>query len=182
MSDSTRAAVIATAAALGLLAAGCGTSASGGPSSGGSVQGQALAYADCLHAHGVPNWPDPTSSGAFDKSKLTLQQLGVSGARLQAAQTACRHLLPAGAQPPSQARQQEISAKALSFARCVRAHGVAGFPDPDSTGRIPDPASVGIDQGSPRFQAANQACRRYRPPYMPSNAAYTSWARTHGGS
>ena len=45
---------------------------------------------------------------------------------------------------------------------------------------IPDPASVGIDQGAPKFQAANQACGKYRPPYMPSNAAYNAYARTHG--
>ena len=71
-------------------------------------------------------------------------------------------------------------AQALRFSRCVRSHGVPNFPDPDSTGRIPDPASLGIDQGSPKFQAANQTCRRYRPPYMPSNAAYNAYARTHG--
>jgi hypothetical protein len=63
----------------------------------------------------------------------------------------------------------------------VRAHGVANFPDPDSTGRIPDPASVGIDQGSPKFEAANQACAKDRLPYIPSNSAYESWAKTHSG-
>ena len=48
-----------------------------------------------------------------------------------------------------------------------------------ATARIPDPATVGINQGSPKFEAANQACRKYRPPYMPSNAAYNVWARAH---
>lgn len=60
----------------------------------------------------------------------------------------------------------------------MRAHGVTNFPDPDSTGRIPDPASFGIDQGSPQLEAANQACGKYRPPYIPSNAAYNAYART----
>jgi hypothetical protein len=46
--------------------------------------------------------------------------------------------------------------------------------------RIPDPAAGGIDQGSPKFQAANQACGKYRPPYMPSNAEYNAYVRTHG--
>jgi hypothetical protein len=64
----------------------------------------------------------------------------------------------------------------------VRSHGVPNFPDPGSDGRIPDPATAGVDQGSPKFQAANQACGKYRPPYVPSNSAYNSWARTHTGS
>jgi hypothetical protein len=70
----------------------------------------------------------------------------------------------------------------LQFSQCVRNHGVPNFPDPDGSGRIPDPASVGVNQGSPQFQAANQACATYRPPYIPSNDAYDSYAATTGGS
>jgi hypothetical protein len=126
------------------------------------------------------NWPDPTSSGAFDKSKLTLEQLGVTSSQLQTARTTCNHLLPNGGSGPSPAQVEQMRAQGLRFSQCVRAHGVPNFPDPGNSGRIPDPASVGIGQGSPRFQAANQACRKYRPPYMPSNAAYNAYARTHG--
>jgi hypothetical protein len=131
-----------------------------------------------MRSHRVPNWPDPGSGGTFDKSKLTPQSLGAAGPQLRAAEGACDHLLPnVGA--PSAAQAQQAKAEALSFSRCVRAHGVPSFPDPAADGRIPDPASVGIDQGSPAFEAANRACATYRPPYMPSNAAYQSWARTH---
>jgi hypothetical protein len=193
------AAALITAAGLSLLAAGCGgsagshvaqlgttaqantASASGGSSTSEFTAARAVVYADCLRSHGVPNWPDPNSSGVFDKSRLTLQQLGVSGSRLQSAQAACRHLAPNGGQPPSQAQLQQMKAQALQFSQCVRAHGVPNFPDPDNAGRIPDPARVGIDQGAPKFQAANQACGKYRPPYMPSNAAYNAHTRTHGG-
>jgi hypothetical protein len=138
---------------------------------------RAVGFAECMRSSGVPSFPDPNSSGGIPKESL--QQLGVSSARFQAAQTACRHLLPNGGRPPDQAEQRRVIATAVRFARCVRSHGVPGFPDPGSDGRIPDPATVGIDQGSPEFRAANQACGRYRPPYMPSNAAYESWARTH---
>jgi hypothetical protein len=62
----------------------------------------------------------------------------------------------------------------------VRAHDVPNFPDPGRDGRIPDPATLGINQGSPKFEAANKACGKYRPPYMPSNAAYNAYARAHG--
>jgi hypothetical protein len=127
-----------------------------------------------MRSRGVPDFPDPNRSGAIPKESL--QQLGVSTSRFQAAQSACAHLLPNGGSGPAPAQVAQVRANALRFSRCVRAHGVTNFPDPGSDGRIPDPASVRIDQGSPQFQAANQACRKYRPPYMPSNAAYEAYA------
>jgi hypothetical protein len=185
------AAVIATAG-LALPAAGCGGSAGrhvaqvgsttrpGNSSSASAQQDGAVAYAGCMRSNGVARWPDPNSSGVFDKSKLTPQELGVGSSKLQAAQSACRHLLPNGGGGPSPAQVQQSKALGLRFAQCVRSHGVPTFPDPGRDGRIPDPATVGINQGSPKFEAANQACGRYRPPYIPSNAAYNVYARTHG--
>ena len=46
-----------------------------------------------------------------------------------------------------------MRAQALRFSECVRDHGVPSFPDPGSDGRIPDPATAGINQGSPKFEA-----------------------------
>ncbi len=187
---------VIVAAGFALLAAACGgspgshvaqlgtTTTQGSSASNSSAasaqQNGAVAFAACMRSNGVPNWPDPNSSGVFDKSKLTAQQLGASTPKVQAAQGACSHLLPNGGSGPTPAQVQQIRAQALRFSRCVRAHGVPNFPDPDSSGRIPDPASFGIDQGSPKFQAANQACRKDRPPYIPSNSAYDAYARTHG--
>jgi len=189
------AAIIATAG-LVLLAAACGgspgsdvaqlgstttqSSSTSSVSAGSAQPNGAVAYARCMRSNGVPNWPDPNSGGVFDKSKLTPQQLGASSSRVQAAQSACRRLLPNGGSGPTAAQVQQVKAQALRFSQCVRVHGLPTFPDPDRTGRIPDPASVGIDQGSPKFRAANQACARYRPPYMPSNSAYDAYVRTHG--
>jgi hypothetical protein len=174
-SSSVTASAIATAV-LTLLAAACG----GSPGTDVAQPSGAVAFASCIRSHGVPNWPDPNSNGVFDKTKLSSQQLGASTSRVQAAQRACQHLLPNGGSGPNPAQVQQVKALGLEFSRCVRGHGLPNFPDPDSTGRIPDPATVGIDQGSPKFEAANQACRKYRPPYMPSNAAYNAYARTHG--
>jgi len=129
-----------------------------------------------MRSNGVPNFPDPNSSAAFPKA--TLAQLAASNSHYEAAAQACGHLLPNGGNGPPAAQAQQIRAQALRFSQCVRNHGVTNFPDPGSDGRIPDPASLGIDQGSQQFQAANQACRKYRPPYVPSNAAYNAWART----
>jgi len=135
-----------------------------------------------MRSHSVPNWPDPGRGGVFDKSKLTPRELGASSSTVQAAQTACQSTLPNGGRSPSAAQIADVRAQALRFSQCVRAHGVPHFPDPGSDGRIPDPAAVGVDQGGPAFEAANEACGRYRPPYMPTNAAYNAWAATHGTS
>ncbi|HWB21665.1 MAG TPA: hypothetical protein VG652_02120 [Gaiellaceae bacterium] len=167
------------AAGLVLLVTACGGSSSKPPAAS-APQNPAVAFATCMRSHEVPNWPDPNSSGVFDKSKLTPEQLGASASRVQAAQAVCQHLLPTRS-APSAAQVQQVRAQALSYSQCVRSHGVPNFPDPASDGRIPDPASVGINQGSPKFEAANQACGTYRPPYMPSNAAYNAYARAHGG-
>jgi hypothetical protein len=179
VSTASAAAVVATAG-LALLAAGCGGSSNAPAAS--PQQNGAVAYARCLRSHGVPNWPDPNGSGVFDKSKLTSQQLGATDAKVAAAETACRGLLPNGGSGPTPAQLQQERTQALKFSQCVRAHGVPNFPDPESSGRmrIPDPAVGGIDQGSPKFQAANEACGKYRPPYMPSNAEYNAYVRTHG--
>jgi hypothetical protein len=192
MNTSTR--VVAIIASLPLLAAGCGGSGSpvaqlgststqrNSPSDTAPSSSQAdgpVAFARCMRSHRLPNWPDPNRSGAFDKSRLTPQKLGASSSRIQAAQTACQHLLP-GRGAPDAARVQQIRAQGLEFSRCVRSHGVPNFPDPAIDGRIPDPATAGIDQGSPVFEAANQACGKDRPPYMPSNSAYNAYTTAQG--
>jgi hypothetical protein len=185
-------AVIATAAFIALLAVGCGgssgsqvaqlgstaTQSNSIPPAAPAQQNGAVAFSHCMRSHGVVNYPDPVSSGVLPKKSL--QQLGVSSSRFQAATSACNHLLPNGGSGPSPTRVQEVRMQALEFSQCVRSHGLPNFPDPGSDGRIPDPATVGINQGSPKFEAANQACRKYRPPYMPSNAEYNAYVRTHG--
>jgi hypothetical protein len=180
-------ATIVAMAAVALLAAACGASPSSSGSGGSSTAGgsattlrtnsQPVAFAQCMRSNGVTNYPDPNSRGVIPKESP--QQLGVSSSQFQSAQNACQHLLPNGGNGPNQTQLQLARAQGLRFAQCMRTHGVA-LPDPDSRGQIPDPATVGINQGSPKFEAANQACGKYRPPYMPSNAAYNAYARSHG--
>jgi hypothetical protein len=130
----------------------------------------------CIRSNGVSRFPDPNRGGI---PKEDAQQLGVTESQYQAADNACKHLLPNGGSGPNLAQIEVVRAQSLRFSRCMRSHGV-NLPDPDSSGRIPDPVSVGIDQGSPQFEAANQACGQYRPPNMPSNEAYNASAQTHG--
>jgi hypothetical protein len=144
---------------------------------GGSLASDNLAFAECMRAHGVANYPDPTSSG--DIPKESLQQLGVSSSSYETDLNACKHLLPGGGNGPSPAQVAYETALGLSFAKCMRSHGVP-LPDPDSSGKIPDPATLGINQGSPKFEAGNVACAKFRPPYMPSNAQYNAYVRSLG--
>jgi hypothetical protein len=172
------AAIIATAA-LVLLAAACSgspssTGSGGSPHAGGSASSpSAVAFSSCIRSHGVPNYPDPGSDGAIPKGSA--QHFGVSTSQLQAAQTACQHLLPAtgGSLTASslqecylagvcpQALVQHALTAGRQFAVCMRSHGVPNWPDPsvDSEGRplfninVPRPAP-------PQVSTAISECER----------------------
>ena len=140
----TAAAIIATAG-LALLAACSGspsTGSGGSPNAGGpanppSANSQkALAFSRCVRSHGVPNFPDPTSSGGVPKE--TAQQLGVSNSQLQAALKACQHLLPnTGNVDDNPAALNQWWSLMLHFAQCMHSRGVPNWPDPSPYPRIP---------------------------------------------
>jgi hypothetical protein len=144
----TAAAVIATSV-LGLLAACSGSPSSAGsggaPAAGGSAGSpSAVAYSACVRSHGVPNYPDPDGAGQLPKTDARI--LGVSTSQYQAAQQACRRLLPAGGSLQQQEHQcmqnsdcppalvQQMMTGDLKLARCMRSHGVPNFPDPTNGG------------------------------------------------
>jgi hypothetical protein len=168
---------VVAVAALSLLVAGCGggssspglanlstSSISSSHSSSSSTYDQALAYANCVRTHGVPLWPDPDSSGRFDKSKLTPRQLGVSTSKAGTAAHACRTLLPTY----SATQQSQVLAQALTFSRCMRAHGSTNFPDPESNGAVRIPDAM---ENSPVYLAALHFCiNKYGVPPPPSPA------------
>jgi len=65
--------------------------------------------------------------------------------------------------PPSASSGGGLTLKTqngLEFSRCMRSHGVANFPDPNSQGVIAIGPSSGIDASSAKFQAAQQACQQ----------------------
>jgi hypothetical protein len=57
-----------------------------------------------MRSHGIPDFPDPNSSGQISKDEIL--QLGVSTSVLQTAQRACMRLWPYQAPAPAQQRQQ----------------------------------------------------------------------------
>jgi hypothetical protein len=101
---------------------------------------KALAYSRCMRSHGVPSYPDPTSSGVIPK--VSSQE--VNSPQFRAAARACQRLLPPGTDdmfPPGEVQQLLIGM--LRFSECMRSHGVPNWPDPttDAEGRPEFPLS-----------------------------------------
>jgi len=167
-SAARSATVVIAAATLALLAGACGASPSSAGAGGsshltGSTHSRQLAYSRCVRAHGVPNFPDPNSSGGF--SKTTLQQLAAGNSQYQTATETCAHLLPASGGPTLAELRQGWTGMA-NFARCMRSHGVTNWPDPTPYPPEPDrptfnlPASV---QPTPATIAKMDVCLRLVP-------------------
>jgi hypothetical protein len=164
--------LVSSAAALGLGACGGGSSAGGG-SNVAIKRSAMLAFAQCVRAHGVPNFPDSASrgGGGFEISasqrsgsgpSMSVNGVPISAPAFQAAMQACHSKLPNGGRPPA-AATAAMRSKALRFARCMRQHGVTGFPDPQfGTGPFGGTEikiqGSGIDPRSPAFQSAQTAC------------------------
>ena len=124
-----------------------------------STQQKMVAYAQCMRTHGVPNFPDPTSTAGNTKQAVIRAFKEVSNAQVIAAQTACRQLQPNGG-PPSRAEVARHLSAMLAFARCMRTHSIPNFPDPTSAGQVTHEmlASAGIDLHRPALLQAADAC------------------------
>jgi hypothetical protein len=173
-----RAGSLAVMAGVALLTVACGgnsasTGSSGSSRAAGATSSAAnlVAFAQCMRAHGIPNYPDPSSvSGPIDEN-----QLGVSDTVYESAKTTCDRLYP---QPQSAgittAQQQQVEAQLLKFAQCMRSHGLPSFPDPNPASTIWGPgggklfnAPSSINPDSPQFTSAANACKSL----MPGNGA-----------
>jgi hypothetical protein len=124
--------------------------AQGGSSSGS--QSGAVAFAQCVRSHGVPDFPDP-QNGHF-----LISGADQNNPNFHSAVQACQHLLgPGGASNGGGSNNSAL----LSFAHCMQTHGVPKFPDPTAGGAIGLPP--GIDVHSPQFQKAWSECQSLLP-------------------
>ena len=118
--------------------------------------------AHCMRSHGVPTFPDPTSSGQIPKTQVVSASKS-NPSRFDSADSACRHLLPNGGNGETPAQIAQDWSEFRDFARCMRSHGVSNWPDPTSrstTDRRPafDITAVGLDGHSPQLRATAQQC------------------------
>jgi hypothetical protein len=160
------------AVSFAVLAAGCG---GGSPAGAGvassttaattTAQSGALTFARCMRSHGLPNWPDPTGGGEFDKSKL--RQLAYSVSQVRAVEDGpCNHLLQAPA--PGPAITAADRADYLNAAACMRSHGIADFPDPTfRTGGVQTNIPSSVNQDSSSFRSAAATCTKLIPAGLP---------------
>jgi hypothetical protein len=138
-----------------------GTSSASGDGSTSTAYQKALAYAQCIRAHGIPDYPDPNSQGQFVIQNGASAPPSVSAAVANAATTACQKLLPPSmALGPSKAPAGS-NTQGLKFSECMRSHGEPTFPDPAANGSFKLPP--GMDAESPQFQNAANACQSLRP-------------------
>jgi predicted amidohydrolase YtcJ len=155
-----RLALLAAAlAGTALLAVACGGSAK--PVSAALTNYQkALAFSQCMRAHGEPGFPDPQPDGNL---LINAQKDHLNGALMNSANKACQHLMPKSP-PMTAAQQQELTARALKFVACMRAHGLPTFADPVVNSRgIEMEIPQGIAPNSPVLKNAQQACRHLLP-------------------
>lgn len=155
--------LIAAGAALALIGAGCGSSAPHSATTGGKPGGlaaQAFAFARCMRAHGVANFPDPQVHTSANGASVAIKAVGASTPQSQVAQKACQGLLPGPGDRGSPAQQQARTRVLLAFARCLRTHGLPKFPDPDSHGQLSMQmiSAAGVDLHAPQVVPAARAC------------------------
>ncbi len=154
-------------AGLALLTSACGSSAP--PSATTSSQSlqnpvqQAFKFSACMRDHGVTNFPDPQVTTSGNQQKIAIRVVGPNNPHFNSAQKACQYIMP----PPSkadlaaQAAQQRVhTADLLSFAHCMRTHGINDFPDPDAQGDLTTEmiTAAGVDLHAPQTAAAARAC------------------------
>lgn len=156
---------ITTAAiVLGLVAAACGSGSPAGTSGSTSAKGPgaaAFAFAHCMRDHGVSGFPDPvvkTTANSASVSQVAPASLA-SSPHFKSANRACAHLEAAGQGSGSHSSGLSKSVL-LAFARCLRAHGITGFPDPSGQGQL-SPAmlsAAGVNVHTQQFFDAGRSC------------------------
>jgi hypothetical protein len=127
-------------------------------SPGGSSDPQqlALAYARCMRQHGI-DMADPKLGAGDRVGSLLPEGVSPEDPKFKAAQEACQQYTPNGGQPPNLSPQQQQ--QQLAYARCMRQQGI-DMPDPKPGGGFD---MRGVESDTPKFQAAEQACKQYTP-------------------
>jgi len=117
-----------------------------------------VAFAKCMRAHGVPDFPDePTRPPATNGTQPAPAGNGGINPTAPAYQTAskdCHSLAPAT--KVSQTQSDQMMEAQLKFAACMRTNGVPDYPDPSSNGTGTD--NAGVNLAAPAVQRAERVC------------------------
>lgn len=143
------------------LIAGCGSS--GKPRAAAASGGPLLKYAQCMRSHGVPNFPDPSTSGGL----VVPNDIDVQSPAFKSTQQACGKLAQGGGGPGSSSEGRTL--QLLALARCMRKHGVPNFPDP--TRSPPPPGNGNVIGGNGTYLAVGPPASQQSPAFKHAAAA-----------
>ena len=173
-----RAAGLAVAAAVAVLATACDVvhvhfgSSGGSASTGPATYRAELAYAQCMRAHGLPGFPNPNPSGG-PGINVRMNPNG-PGAR---ANDACKHLLPGGSTgrsgataPTTASPPGAVSADCLTSQppscdtprQLLVAYGIQPLLDRGITGRRADRCAAGIPPCISRYRRPSASGFRHQ--------------------
>jgi len=171
---------LAAAAALAsaMVIAACGSSSpasssslrpprsSGSNSSHTQALNESLRFARCVRADGVANFPDPPSNGSYGVKSFAQQSNGktmsingvpVSAPAFRSALAKCNQYLP-GPPAPTTSQLGKIRMLMVTWAKCMRNHGLTHFGDPTITADGHRIMHGQFNIGSPAYYAARHAC------------------------
>jgi hypothetical protein len=160
------AAVLVTA---GVLVAACSSGSDPAPSSGAGGQSSpanqsGIAFAACMRANGVPNFPDSAISDSNGRVEMNIPSgIDTNSSQFQSAMQTCRKDLPNGGSSGNGSSSGSSTQAVIKFANCMRSHGVPNFPEPNAQGQELITGSSGINPNSPQFQSAMAACQSLLP-------------------
>jgi hypothetical protein len=115
-------------------------------------------WAQCMRQHGV-EMADPTIDS---KGVVSINAPKGDPASFQTADSACKSLQEAARVAEGGPKSEKPDpTKLLNFAKCMRAHGLADFPDPGPNGgvRITAGANSDLKPDNPTFQNAQNVCQ-----------------------
>jgi hypothetical protein len=154
-----KAALVLAVPLVAAVAGGCGGSHTA--SSRGTAADPAAAWHQvvlCARAHGMPGLQDPQidSSG----KAIFPNGLNIPAQTRQACQPLLDRLIPSADRQQGPTAGQ--MAGLLRFARCMRAHGIADWPDPRPDGTFLPDARISHTLKS-LFRSQLMACERFNP-------------------
>jgi hypothetical protein len=168
--------ILGLAGVLGLAA--CGSSSAGKTTPTAAVVSAPLKFSQCMRAHGVPNFPDPVGGAGGIKLQINAHSgIDPSSPSFKSAQAKCGSLLTGGGPGAAGPGSAQAKARLLQIARCMRQHGISGFPDP-TTSQPSGPAGYSlvlgrdgvflaiprtVDVQSPAFKQTAALCGFGRP-------------------
>ncbi len=137
---------------------------SGGPPTQAQLR-EMLLFAECARKHGLYSFPDPP----YHAGELSNLGYYKGSPQIKKANRECHALALASGFVESKAEIQYYLQQDLKISECMRAHGVANFPDPSSQGGGPWPLKPSI-MNQPDYSAAAKACGA-PPPGLPPHPA-----------